>query len=151
VDKPKRLEYLDFSETELEKKTQLTGEVMKKSDTVEVRSGAGKPARRMAWTERQTGERITTMSETFYHASDSPIRAFASDETICTFAEKNAGGAGYIYQITVPAGTVIGEYGNESRFEITTACAARYIGRRFYRYSKSWKPGQSPTLIDQTI
>ena len=124
---------------------------MKKGDQVQISNSATKPARRMAWTEVRTAERVTESSERFYHASDRPIPVFAARETLCTFADKQAGGDGYIYEITVPAGTLITEYSNESRFELTTACAARYVGRRYYRYGKNWKPGQSPTLVDATI
>lgn len=124
---------------------------MKRNEIISISHSARGLARRMAWTEYQTGERVTTAPERFYHASDRPIRVFASEETICTFGDRNAGGAGYIYEITVPAGTVIYQYSNESRFEITTGCQARYIGRRYYRYGKSWKPGQSPSLVDGTV
>jgi hypothetical protein len=122
---------------------------MKKGQEIPVDWAVTRPAQRMAWTEEQTGERTTTAPEIFYHKSSSPIRAFAPG-TICTFNDKR-GGDGYVYEITVPAGTVIFEYNVESRFELTSRCRVRYIGRRFYRYGKNWRPGQSPTLIDNTL
>lgn len=125
--------------------------IMKKGEHVQISNAASKPARRMAWTEVQTGYRVTENEEVFYHRSGSPIRVFAGSETICTFADKDAGGDGYTYEITVPAGTEIFIYSNESRFELTIACKVRYIGRRYYRYGNSWKPGQSPTLVDATL
>lgn len=123
---------------------------MKKGEQVKISYLVSKPARRMAWTETRTGQRRLDQAEIFYHRSDRLIKAFAAQETICTFPEKHES-AGFIYEITVPPGTVIEIYGNECRFELTTECAVRYIGRKFARYGKNWKPGQHPTLIDGTI
>jgi hypothetical protein len=128
----------------------LKEKAMKKGDIIPVSNSARKPRVGERWTETQTGERITRQPERFYHRSDFPIRAFAETE-ICTFNERERSGVGYIYEITAPAGTLIHEYGEESRFELNSHCQVRYIGRCYYRYGKSWRPGQHPTKIRSFI
>lgn len=122
---------------------------MKRGMIIQVNVHAQKPARQMRWTEQMTGTRVTSQPERFYHQSDTIIRTFAAVET-CLFPFKHSS-AGHIYEITVPADTVIYEYDEEARIELTPACIVRYLGQKVRRYGKDWRPGQSPKIIDRTI
>jgi hypothetical protein len=108
------------------------------------------------WTEPKTGKWLLEEAETFVHKSHRKINAFQVGVTTCVYDEQwsemqlnaplksdvvktnevlidytsiNNNAPEYVYLMTLPAGTVVTEHGNEYRFEMTHDVEIALIGQ----------------------
>ena len=107
------------------------------------------------WTEPKTGKWFLEEAETFVHKSHCKITSFQVGVTTCVYDEQcsemqasaplksdvvngyevitdfttiNNNTPEYVYLMTLPAGTIVAEHGNEYRFEMTNDVEILLIG-----------------------
>lgn len=107
------------------------------------------------WTEQKTGKYYLEEPETFVHKSHEKVKSFQVGVTTCVYdefysekkinaplksdilekyevivdyTEINNNGPEYLYLMTLPAGTIVEEYGNEYRFVMSHDVKIYLIG-----------------------
>ena len=125
---------------------------MKIGDIVEITELAIYDGQYMAWTETRTSSEVTKSEIKAYHYSDSKLNSFVPKIT-CFFDDFCDWLEGYIYEITIPAGTQIARYDTEIRVDLNENMTLKYIGRnkRLYDYKNGGCGSPTITTTSTTV